>query len=115
MLCSIADSVDKSGCKYNMIAGVTRGGLVPAVILSHWLDIPMLAMTKHDKFDNHGDGVLVIDEIYDTGDTTKQIRIQNPNVHVAVLVSKDNDAFVEHIGTIQHKNPDWITFPWEVR
>ena len=39
------------GFKPELIIGVARGGLVPAVMLSHYLDVPMQSLhwsTRHD-------------------------------------------------------------------
>ena len=76
---------------YTHIIGVSRGGCIPATIMSHKLDIPMIPITVATRDHvkeyvpdfpvGHGDGVgyidkykfLVVDDINDTGHTFKKI------------------------------------------
>jgi len=52
-LCTeIIRQLQKSDWYPDYIVGVTRGGLIPAVLISHWLDIPM--ETLNIKFDDVG-------------------------------------------------------------
>ena len=72
----------------DLIVGITRGGLVPAVTMSHRLDVPMITVDikKRDHVEssmpnvvevnyivdsvvNKGWNILVVDEINDTGTT----------------------------------------------
>ncbi len=71
--------------KPDYIVGLTRGGLLPAVMISHWLDTPMHALgvslrdvnsemgpesnlwMAEDAFD--GKNILIVDDINDTGAT----------------------------------------------
>jgi len=97
--------------EYELIAGVTRGGLIPAVMLSHKLDIPIIAIDPNDILDTDIK-TLVVDEIYDTGLTIKHLLSRNPAIDVAVIVSKDKHAPVNYVGS--HIDiEDWIVFPWE--
>jgi hypoxanthine phosphoribosyltransferase len=97
--------------EYELIAGVTRGGLIPAVMLSHKLDIPIIAIDPNDILDT-GIKTLVVDEIYDTGLTIKHLLSRNPAIDVAVIVSKDKHAPVNYVGSYIDIE-DWIVFPWE--
>jgi len=120
------------------IVGLTRGGLVPAIKLSHYLDIPMYALNKEESnlwMGEHafeGTKILVIDDINDTGNTirllkddwhssclpndVKWLNIYGNNVRFATLIhnetSKENVEYYGH--TInKFENPEWCVFPWE--
>ena len=43
----IQSQIKQSGTRFEMIAGVTRGGLVPAVMMSHRLSLPMKIGRAH--------------------------------------------------------------------
>ena len=91
----IAYQMSKDKWRPDYIVGLTRGGLIPAVYLSHWLDIPMwtLKVSLRDHADTEmnawmsedafgyvqGNGtktdpalrknILIVDDINDTGAT----------------------------------------------
>ena len=84
----IAMDILKTDWRPDYIVGLTRGGLVPGVILSHILDVPMHtlkvqlrdgdtdtetnAWIPEDVTD--GKNVLIVDDINDTGETLAWIR-----------------------------------------
>ena len=65
------------------IVGITRGGLIPAVMLSHSFDLPMETLgvsfrdnraTHHTKFKPIDDArYLIVDDINDSGTTFKVV------------------------------------------
>ena len=72
----------KDGWRPDYIVGLTRGGLIPAVHMSHALDIPMwtLKVALRDHADTEinawmaedafaGKNILIVDDINDTGGT----------------------------------------------
>ena len=116
------------------IIAIARGGLVPGVMLSHTLKLPLEVITAESYTpDNkqtpetyiclesltchtgsYGPETLVIDDIYDTGRTMEEVRKILPNCNYAVLVHKgyNNMPGKEHyIG--MRSGEGWITFPWE--
>jgi uncharacterized protein len=84
------------------VHGIKRGGLIPAVMISHKLGIPYTDVVYGDT--------LVIDDICDTGETL----IGQIGVYTAVLVYKPNTSkFQPNIwGNIQ-EGDEYIVFPWE--
>ena len=92
--------------KFSSVYGVPRGGLVPATIISHYLDIPLVT-----ELDEHGGvyDVLVVDDIADSG---KKIKDFDYKIRTATLFVNEErckhypDFFVE-------KTRDWIVFPFE--
>ena len=90
----------------NYIHGLSRGGLIPAVILSHKLKIPYT-----DTVSNlNNSEVLIVDDIADSGKTLKEWS----NYRTAVLHYKPHSSLVEPtIYSTKHNTDDWIIYPWE--
>lgn len=117
----------------DVIVGLTRGGLIPAVILSHMTGIPMIAAEYSSKVgrgddqnhDNdlpplHGDyrHLLIIDDIADSGHTLQETHDyyvgMGYDVSTAVLYYKESSVFkpTYHASQIP-EDSDFIYFPWE--
>ena len=116
-----------SAYKPTHIVGIARGGLVPAVMLSHQLNLPMETLgvsfrdnkaTHHTKFKPIKDArYLIVDDINDSGTTFKVVtdifknrRLQH---RTAALINKEKSDFdVDFYGEMFYHD-DWINFPWE--
>ncbi|AKN62101.1 MULTISPECIES: phosphoribosyltransferase [unclassified Synechococcus] len=84
------------------VYGVPRGGVCLAVALSHTLSLPWLTEPK--------DGCLVVDDVYETGQTLRAIR-QQVDATFVVWMSKCSPEWWNTATTI---SPDqWLVFPWE--
>ena len=109
------------------IVGITRGGLIPAVMLSHRLDLPMEVLgvsfrdnkaTHHTKFKPIPDAkYLVVDDINDSGMTFSVVSqvFKNRHLHfiTAALINKEKSGFdVDFYGEMFYDD-NWINFPWE--
>lgn len=76
----VLEQIDEAG-RFTDIIALTRGGLVPAVAISHSFNIPLQACVPADvpkAFDtvcsrNPNARVLVVDDIFDSGDTITTI------------------------------------------
>jgi len=123
------------------IIAISRGGLVPGVILSHRLLVirqnfltwniysytteNKQEIIKADTFNNfslvENKKVLVVDDIIDSGKTIKYIKglfnlwSSSSDIRFAVLVNKLPTYFISDIVTGSYKELDnkWIVFPWE--
>jgi len=83
------------------IYGVPRGGLIPAVYLSHLTNIPLVTKIGH-PFE-----CLVVDDICDKGVTLD--KYLNNGYTCAVLTNK-----FAHENLVSAKEVNqWIVFPWE--
>ena len=117
---------DIDTAKYDVVVGISRGGLIPAVMISHKLKLPLLTMTVTLR-DNlarvqslkikKGEKALVVDDINDSGNTLTMISefFKTRHIHAgyAVLQNKLSRNFsVDYYGTLQD-NDNWINFPWE--
>ena len=84
------------------VYGVPRGGLCLAVAISHALQIPFLETPQINS--------LVIDDVYQTGETLNQFRYIK-GVIVFVWLSKVEPVWWNAI-EVTEKN-EWLVFPWE--
>ena len=87
---------------YSGVYGIPRGGLCLAVALSHALGLQMLNNPKEDA--------LIVDDIYETGETLKKTRCL-PGIITVVWISKVVPEWWNAIEVTD--STDWIVFPWE--
>jgi hypoxanthine phosphoribosyltransferase len=111
---SLTQQIAQSGIQFENIFGLQRGGLIPAVMVSHKLGIPM---TKGTISPN----TLIIDDICDSGVTfanffeTHQKEYAFPfNLNFACLHYKPQTSKFKptFYSSIWNSN-DWIVYPWE--
>ncbi|MEH6824506.1 MAG: xanthine phosphoribosyltransferase [Motiliproteus sp.] len=116
------------------IIAITRGGLVPAAILARELDIRLIdtlcvvsygqgesgADTQQGELnvlkgvEGDGAGMLLIDDLVDTGKTARLVREMLPKAHFATIYAKPAgkplvDTFVTEVS-----QDTWIRFPWDM-
>ena len=86
--------------------GIPRGGLVPAVYLSHRLDVPVDAFLS-------GDRCLLVDDISDSG---KTLEAESANYYYkTATIFFCRESCFEPDFWVYEKNDDWVIFPWENR
>tara|TARA_R110000744_G_scaffold348950_1_gene454622 strand:- start:403 stop:807 length:405 start_codon:yes stop_codon:yes gene_type:complete len=86
------------------VHGIPRGGLTPAVLISHKLGLPYV--------DVIGVNTLVIDDIADSGVTLEK----SPGLYTAVLHYKPHtSSFKPNIWGKLHEGDEWIIYPWETK
>ena len=116
------------------IVTVTRGGLVPAAIVARELDIRVIETISIASYDDTsqgelrvlksvasdiiemgggGRGVLIVDDLVDTGRTAKIVRDLLPKAHFATVYAKPMgrplvDTFITEVS-----QDTWIFFPWD--
>ena len=96
-LCS---TIISSGVQIKSITGIERGGLIPAVMISHKLNIPYVNKINKDT--------LVVDDICDSGETLKNIVAgYTATLHHKKTASFTPDFYSKEVGE------DWIVYPWE--
>lgn len=97
--------IQDSKLPINSVMGIKRGGLIPAVMVSHRLNIPYVESINANT--------LVIDDICDTGETLKGLVTGIPT---AVLHHKPHTSvFTPSIFAEEHNGNEWIIYPWERR
>ncbi len=118
---------------FNAVLAITRGGLVPAAIVARELDlrdIETIGIASYDfsrqgelrmlkepaarYMENGGEGLLVVDDLVDTGKTLKFVRELLPNAHYACVYAKP--AGVELVDTFitEVSQDTWIFLPWDM-
>ena len=119
---------------FEAIVAVTRGGLVPAAIIARELNLRVIETvciaSYHDYksqgglqvlksissgvINDDGAGVLVVDDLVDTGATAKVVRDMLPKAHFATVYAKPQgrplvDTFITEVS-----QDTWIYFPWDM-
>lgn len=130
-------SIEESDWEPEIIVGISRGGLLPAVMLSHYFECPMqpLVWSTRDTEQQEsncwlaedaaaGKHTLIVDDIIDTGKTISQIMddwdlsvVQNIDwgntVKVAGLQLRDSSEYdPAYVGELI-TNSEWQVYPWE--
>ena len=82
------------------VMGLPRGGLIPAVLISHEIDLPFVL--------HPGKNTLVVDDINDTGETLSKA----PGAYWATLHHKPTSKF-QHNFYAKEVSDQWIVYPWE--
>lgn len=118
--------------KPDYVIGVSRGGLVSAVRISHLLRVPMIPVSyssthgagddKNHKnalpvLENHT--ILIVDDISDSGHTLKELVEfygKNNSVETATIYYKDKSVHEPtYYGYLIDDDFGWVDFPWEDR
>ncbi len=126
---SLCSQIKQSG-DYNKIVAISRGGLLPAGIISYELDIRNTAVIniatyingshlQMDKFSGcESAGIvdektLIVDDLSDSGQTFRLLRQQFPSAKFVTVYAKP--AGEKEADIYARKLPDsWIVFPWDV-
>ena len=110
------------------VIAVTRGGLVPTAIVARELEVRLIdtiCVTSYDYkdqgglevlkgVDGDGEGLLIVDDLVDTGQTAMLVRDMLPKAHFATVYAKPAgrpmvDTFVTEVS-----QDTWIYFPWDL-
>jgi hypoxanthine phosphoribosyltransferase len=110
----------------SLIVGIARGGLIPAVHLSHALNVPLETIiwqtrdgTKQipnaavDDAIKKGGVVVFVDDINDSGKTFTGIKQLYKKGITVCIVEKMYSNFECDYASVKTYNHDWVVFPWE--
>jgi len=127
------DKHGPDGGDFRAVGAITRGGLAPAMIIARELDIrvvdtisvksynhqtqadaTVLKAPQADIMGTDGEGVLIIDDLVDTGKTLELVRRMFPKAHFATIYAKPQgrdmvDSFITEVS-----QDTWIFFPWDM-
>ena len=126
------DGQGPDGGSWKAVVAITRGGMAPAMIVSRELDIRIVdtisiksydhqsqsdaVVLKHPDAELMGDGtgILIIDDLVDSGKTLEVVRKSFPNAHFATVYAKPKgrpqvDTFITEVS-----QDTWIFFPWDM-
>jgi hypoxanthine phosphoribosyltransferase len=105
----IIASINSSEIKINAVGGLPRGGLIPAVMLSHRLGIPFVSQAQIQTTIGN---ILIVDDICDSGKTLKRFKFEE-NIYTATLHWKQSSEYQpNYFWEIAYEN-EWIVYPWE--
>ena len=121
---------------FSAIVCVTRGGLVPAAIVARELNVRLIetvCVASYHDYRNQGEpavlkaiaedvtrtggeagqGILIVDDLVDTGRTASIVRKMLPSAHFATVYAKPIgrplvDTFITEVS-----QDTWIFFPWD--
>jgi xanthine phosphoribosyltransferase len=124
---------------FSAIVCVTRGGLVPAAIVARELNVRLIETVCIESYTSTGagggrqgelrvlkgiadavtaghaggEGVLIVDDLVDTGKTARVVRELLPKAHFATVYAKPMgrplvDTFITEVS-----QDTWIFFPWD--
>jgi len=122
---------------WKAVVAITRGGMAPAMIVARELDIRQVdtisVMSYHsgggkadqrreaqvlkapdDTLMGDGTGILIVDDLVDSGKTLELVRALYPKAHFATVYAKPEgepqvDTFITGVS-----QDTWIFFPWDM-
>lgn len=120
------------GTDWRAVVAVTRGGLVPAMIVARELDIrtiDTISIKSYHKQEQgglkvlkspdaelmgDGEGILVIDDLVDSGRTLELIRQMYPKAHFGTVYAKPQGRPIVQTFVTEVSQDTWIFFPWDM-
>ena len=117
---------------WKAVVAITRGGMAPAMIIARELDIrtvdtisvksynhqeqsvPKIIKSPDMELIGDGEGVLIIDDLVDTGRTLEVVRDVMPKAHVATIYAKPMGREQVHSFVTEVSQDTWIFFPWDL-
>ena len=117
---------------WRAVVAITRGGMAPAMIVARELDIRVVDTISVKSYDHqaqsaaqvlkspdeklmgNGEGVLIVDDLVDSGKTLELVREKFPKAHFATVYAKPKgepqvDTFITGVS-----QDTWIFFPWDM-
>jgi xanthine phosphoribosyltransferase len=117
---------------WKAVVAITRGGMAPAMIVARELGIRLVDTISVKSYDHQdqteakvlnapdkammgdGAGVLIVDDLVDSGKTLELVRSLFPKAHFATVYAKPKgrpqvDTFITEVS-----QDTWIFFPWDM-
>lgn len=126
--------------KFDLVVGISRGGLIPAVLMSQSWNIPLdiIVTSSYNKENqqtqlkigkpsylcfldiNKDSKILIVDDLNDTGNTMQAVvnlykEKGFKNIRTAVLIYKRGSKFDPDYFAAGADEDSWIEFPYERR
>ncbi len=120
------------GGSWKAVVAITRGGMAPAMIVARELDIRMVDTVSVKSYQHQtqaepevikkpdmevvgdGEGVLVIDDLVDTGRTLEAVIELMPKAHIATVYAKPMGRPMVQTFITEVSQDTWIFFPWDM-
>ncbi|WP_116131519.1 xanthine phosphoribosyltransferase [Tropicimonas sp. IMCC34043] len=120
------------GGSWKAVVAITRGGMAPAMIVARELDIRIVDTISVKSYNHQtrmdaivlkapdaatmgdGEGILIVDDLVDSGRTLELVRRLYPKAHFATVYAKPKgrpmvDTFITEVS-----QDTWIFFPWDM-
>ena len=122
---------------WEAVVAITRGGMAPAMIIARELDIRTVDTISVKSYHSgggkadqrreaqvlkspdaelvgDGDGILIIDDLVDSGKTLELVRSLYPKAHVATVYAKPMGKPMVDSYITEVSQDTWIFFPWDM-
>ncbi|MBP5352180.1 MAG: hypothetical protein J6Y91_00245 [Alphaproteobacteria bacterium] len=125
----IAQKIKSESVDDITLAAVSRGGLIPCVMIAHLLGIKDIKFIRLSSYDDEHEQTqitdtttdripdkgktYIIDDICDSDNTLLYLRKKYPSAKIFTLVNK-NPTITPDYSPITEPAGLWIAFPWEV-
>lgn len=126
------DGKGPDGGNWRSIVAITRGGMAPAMIVARELGVRIVDTISVKSYSHQdqsearvlkepnasmmedGTGILVVDDLVDSGKTLELVRRLYPKAHFATVYAKplgepQVDTFITGVS-----QDTWIFFPWDM-
>ncbi|WP_425102152.1 xanthine phosphoribosyltransferase [Tropicibacter sp. S64] len=122
---------------WKAVVAITRGGMAPAMIVARELDIravdtisvksyhsgggkadqrreAQVLKSPDPKLMGDGEGILIVDDLVDTGKTLELVRQLYPKAQIATVYAKPMGKPQVHTYITEVSQDTWIFFPWDM-
>ncbi len=122
---------------WKAVVAITRGGMAPAMIVARELDIRTVDTISVKSYHSgggkadqrreaevlkspdpelmgDGTGILIIDDLVDSGKTLELVRKLYPKAHVATVYAKPMGRAQVETFITEVSQDTWIFFPWDM-
>ena len=120
------------GGGWKAIVAITRGGMAPAMIVARELDVRTVDTISVRSYNHQkqqdavvlkapdaelmgdGTGILIVDDLVDSGKTLELVRRLYPSAHCATVYAKPKGRSMVHTFITEVSQDTWIFFPWDM-
>ena len=117
---------------WKAVVAITRGGMAPAMIVARELDIRTVDTISVKSYEHQdqseltvlkapdaaiigdGSGVLIVDDLVDSGKTLELVRKLYPKAHFATVYAKPKGRAMVDTFITEVSQDTWIFFPWDM-
>ncbi len=126
------DGQGPDGGAWKAVIAITRGGMAPAMIVARELDIRVVDTISVKSYDHQdrsdakvlkapdegivgdGTGILIVDDLVDSGKTLELVRGLYPKAHFATVYAKPKGRPMVDTYITEVSQDTWIFFPWDM-
>ncbi len=117
---------------WRAVVAITRGGMAPAMIVARELDVRTVDTISVKSYSHQtqaeasvikapqaelmgdGTGILIVDDLVDSGKTLELVRRLYPKAHFATVYAKPQGRAMVDTFITEVSQDTWIFFPWDM-